>query len=111
MEKLKDHGDLVFAGDGRHDSMGHAKYCAYTIFCCTVPLIIHFTLVQVGFSHSTVLYHILIYTVVPENIYGENTPTVCLEKVVFKWHFPLFKPLRRVKVSMQLIFQCNLRTG
>ena len=39
------------AGDGRHDSMGHsAKYCAYTIFCCTVPYIIDFSLVQVGFK-------------------------------------------------------------
>ena len=38
----------VIAGDGRHDSMGHnAKYCAYTIFCCTHPGIIHFSLVQV----------------------------------------------------------------
>ena len=39
---------VVIAGDGRHDSMGHsAKFGAYTIFCCTVPLIIHFSLVQV----------------------------------------------------------------
>ncbi|XP_073236454.1 uncharacterized protein [Porites lutea] len=40
-------GDLTIAGDGRHDSMGHcAKYGAYTIFCCTLPRIIHFALVQ-----------------------------------------------------------------
>lgn len=33
---------IGIAGDGRHDSMGHsAKYGAYTIFCCTVPMIIH----------------------------------------------------------------------
>ena len=33
---------------GRHDSMGHcAKYGAYTIFCCTLTKIIHFSLVQV----------------------------------------------------------------
>ena len=38
----------VIAGDGRHDSMGHsAKYCAYTLFNCTSPNIIHFSLVQV----------------------------------------------------------------
>lgn len=38
---------VVIAGDGRHDSMGHsAKYCAYTIFCCTLSKIIHFSLVQ-----------------------------------------------------------------
>ncbi|CAB4011359.1 uncharacterized protein LOC110233295 isoform X1, partial [Paramuricea clavata] len=47
IQELKNHGDLVVAGDGRHDSMGHsAKYCAYTVFCCTVPFIIHFALVQ-----------------------------------------------------------------
>ncbi|XP_068697440.1 uncharacterized protein [Montipora foliosa] len=40
---------VTIAGDGRHDmdSMGHsAKLCAYTMFCCTVPMIIHFALVQ-----------------------------------------------------------------
>ncbi|XP_073249850.1 uncharacterized protein [Porites lutea] len=38
---------IIIAGDGRHDSMGHsAKFGAYTIFCCTVPMIIHFSLVQ-----------------------------------------------------------------
>lgn len=40
--------EVVLAGDGRHDSMGHsAKYGTYTIFCCTVGLIIHIVLVQV----------------------------------------------------------------
>ena len=50
LKKLKDLKDgITIAGDGRHDSMGHsAKYCAYTIFCCTVPMIIHFSLVQVS---------------------------------------------------------------
>ena len=44
---------IVMAGDGRHDSMGHcAKYGAYTIFCCTLTKIIHFSLVQVGISLS-----------------------------------------------------------
>ena len=39
----------MVAGDGRHDSMGHsAKFGAYTIFCCTLPMIIHFALIQVG---------------------------------------------------------------
>ena len=39
---------VIVAGDGRHDSMGHsAKFCAYTIFCCNVPMIIHFNIVQV----------------------------------------------------------------
>ena len=42
-------GGVVVAGDGRHDSMGHsAKFGAYTIFCCTLPMIIHFALIQVG---------------------------------------------------------------
>lgn len=40
--------DLVMAGDGRDDSMGHsAKYGAYTILCCTLSKIIHFSLIQV----------------------------------------------------------------
>ena len=49
--KLKATGNtLVISGDGRHDSMGHsAKFGAYTIFCCTLPLVIHFALVQVLF--------------------------------------------------------------
>jgi len=50
LTSLKDK-DVVLAGDGRHDSMGHsAKYGTYTIFCCTVGLIIHIVLLQV---HST----------------------------------------------------------
>ena len=50
ISKLKELKEPVtIAGDGCHDSMGHsAKYGAYTIFCYTVPLIIHFSLVQVG---------------------------------------------------------------
>ena len=39
--------EVVLAGDGRHDSMGHsAKYGTYTIFCCTVGLIIEIVLLQ-----------------------------------------------------------------
>ena len=39
--------EVVLAEDGRHDSMGHStKYGTYTIFCCTVGLIIHIVLVQ-----------------------------------------------------------------
>ena len=39
----------MVAGDGRHDSIGHsAKFGAYTIFCCTLPMIIYFVLIQVG---------------------------------------------------------------
>ena len=40
IEKLKATGqNMAIAGDGRHDSMGHsAKYCAYTLFCCTVQV-------------------------------------------------------------------------
>ena len=42
--------EVVIAGDGRHDSMGHsAKYGTYTIFCCTAGLIIHLVVVQVNF--------------------------------------------------------------
>ncbi|XP_031561344.1 uncharacterized protein LOC116297282, partial [Actinia tenebrosa] len=40
---------VELAGDGRHDSMGHsAKYGTYTIFCCTIGLIINIVLVQVS---------------------------------------------------------------
>ena len=55
LAKLKAIQDgIIIAGDGRHDSMGHsAKFGAYTIFCCTVPMIIHFSLVQVRY----IFYH------------------------------------------------------
>ena len=50
LDKLKDQ-EVVLAGDGRHDSMGHsAKYGTYTIFCCTIGLIVHIVLVQVPYS-------------------------------------------------------------
>ena len=40
--------EVKLVGDGRHDSRGHsAKYGTYTIFCCTVGLIVHIVLVQV----------------------------------------------------------------
>lgn len=46
--------EVVLAGDGRHDSMGHsAKYGTYTIFCCTVGLIIHIVLVQANEAGSS----------------------------------------------------------
>ena len=39
--------EVVLAGDGHHDSMGHsAKFVTYTIFCCTLGLIIHIVLIQ-----------------------------------------------------------------
>ena len=45
--------EVVLAGDGRHDSMGHsAKYGTYSIYCCTVGLIIHIVLVQVQYFLS-----------------------------------------------------------
>lgn len=49
IEKVKALGEaLTIAGDGRRDSMGHsAKFGAYTVFCCSLPMIIHFALVQV----------------------------------------------------------------
>ncbi|XP_044167367.1 uncharacterized protein LOC114973707 isoform X2 [Acropora millepora] len=48
LEKVKSMSSgIVLAGDGRHDSMGHsAKYGVYTMFCCSVSMIIHFALVQ-----------------------------------------------------------------
>ena len=53
LSRLKVMGGITISGDGRHDSTGHcAKYCAYTIFCCTLPGIIHFALVQVCLNIS-----------------------------------------------------------
>ena len=41
--------EVILAGDGMHDSLGHsAKYGTYTVFCCTIGLIIHIVLVQVA---------------------------------------------------------------
>ena len=61
IEKWKHHGDIVVAVDGRHDSMSHiAKYCAYTVFCCKMPFIIHFAIVQVYSSHFPVIPIILL---------------------------------------------------
>jgi hypothetical protein len=53
IEKAKEvKGGVVMAGDGRHDSMGHsAKFCGYTMFCCTMTKIIHFDLVQVLYKY------------------------------------------------------------
>ena len=50
IKKLQQLGDsIVIAGDGRHDSTRHsAKFCAYTTFCCTNPMIIHFDSIQVS---------------------------------------------------------------
>ena len=49
LESLKGK-EVVLAGDGRHDSMGHsAKYGTYTIFCCTIGLIIHLVVIQVKY--------------------------------------------------------------
>ncbi|XP_044182588.1 uncharacterized protein LOC122963247 [Acropora millepora] len=63
LEKVKAvSGGVVVAGDGGHDSMGHSeKFGAYTIFCCTVPMIIHFALIQHVKSMSVVsLLHLII---------------------------------------------------
>ena len=39
--------EVTLAGDGRHDSMGHsAKYCTYTMFCCTIGVIIPRVVIQ-----------------------------------------------------------------
>ena len=55
LAKLKAIQDgIIIAGDGRHDSTGHsAKFGAYTTSCCTVPMIIYFSLVQVRY----IFYH------------------------------------------------------
>ncbi|CAH3043901.1 unnamed protein product [Porites lobata] len=59
LNKVKDLKDVVWAGDGRYDSMGHsAKYGAYTLLCTTIMKIVHFELVQAnetGGSYQTEL--------------------------------------------------------
>ncbi|CAH3020731.1 unnamed protein product [Porites evermanni] len=59
LNKVKDLKDVVSAGDGRYDSMGHsAKYGAYTLLCTTIMKIVHFELVQAnetGGSYQTEL--------------------------------------------------------
>ena len=59
LEKVKALKDgIIIAGDGRHDSIGHsAKYGAYTIFCCTIPMILHFSLIEVKGFKVHVIYH------------------------------------------------------
>ena len=69
IEKAKQLKDgVVLAGDGCHDSMGHsAKFCAYTIFCCTFAQIIHFDLVQVGRMKCiilTILIELKLYSLI-----------------------------------------------
>ena len=69
IEKAKQLKDgVALAGDGRHDSMGHsAKFCAYTIFCCTFAQIIHFDLVQVGRMKCiilTILIELKLYSLI-----------------------------------------------
>lgn len=61
--KLKATGNtLVISGDGRHDSMGHsAKFGAYTIFCCTLSLVIHFALVQVLFFFTILIMFVFFF--------------------------------------------------
>jgi hypothetical protein len=55
--KLKDSGkDVIIAGDGRHDSMGHsAKFCAYTTYCSDNSHIIDFSFVQVNYKCIAIL--------------------------------------------------------
>jgi len=52
--------EVALAGDGRHDSMGHsAKYGTYTVFCCTIGLIINIVLLQVWYFSKCYMYNIL----------------------------------------------------
>ena len=82
MEKANQIRDgVVMAGDGRHDSMGHsAKYCAYTMFCCTLGLIVHFSLVQVEINskmyHPNAPYFIVLLCVMPDN-FTKNRRKAC----------------------------------
>lgn len=47
---------VSIAGDGRQDSMGHsAKFGAYTMFCYTIPMIIHFVQIQVQYVFAILI--------------------------------------------------------
>lgn len=76
MEKAKQIRDgVVLAGDGRHDSMGHsAKYCAYTMFCCTLGLIVHFSLVQVEINSKM---YLAVHKCEIKLLYISMHPTLC----------------------------------
>ena len=61
---------VVLSGDGRHDSMGHsAKFGTYTIFCCTVGLIIHIVLKQV---RACACLHTLDTEIIKLNFYSQS---------------------------------------
>ena len=67
LDQLKNK-EVVMGGDGHHDSMGHsAKYGTYTIFCCTIGLILHIVLVQV-FQFSF-YYCLKENTTLPQQVY------------------------------------------
>ena len=89
MAKLRISRDLVVAGDGRHDSMGHsAKFCAYTITCCTVPYITDFRLAHVSFTD--IFFHQLLQM---ENASLVNMHFFIREMklaAVLEWSFMLF---------------------
>ena len=48
IDKVKTMNDVVWAGDGRFDSMGHsAKYGVYSMLCTSMMKVVHFDIVQV----------------------------------------------------------------
>ena len=52
LDQLKNK-EVVMAGNGHHDSIRQStKYGTYTIFCCTIGLLLHILLVRV-FQFST----------------------------------------------------------
>ena len=82
--------EVVLAGDGRHDSMGHsAKFGTYTMFCCTVGLIIHVVLVQVGvpsFIINVLLWWFL-SKMVSRYVIAQLVCNVSHLSFVFAWQF------------------------
>ena len=62
INSLKTMKDLVWAGDGRFDSMGHsAKYGAYSMLSTTAMKIAHFEIVQVSNWHVITLLQKITY--------------------------------------------------
>lgn len=73
---------MIIAGDEQHDSMGHnAKYCAYTVFCCTIPLIIDFSLVQVWSNISIFFSKLLLSCCVSDSFLHKRVLQVHIHPV------------------------------
>ena len=82
--------EVVLAGSGCHDSTGHsAKFGSDTMFCCTVGLIIHVVLVQVGVSSFiiNVLLWWFLSKMVSRYVIAQLVCNVSHLSFLFAWQF------------------------